>query len=376
LEIGQLGGERGPASTGKWPCRRHCGGMFTGGEAFAPAPHRPMSRLGRQRWASAAGESDTHQAQAAQCRGRQHLVALDGATATAAAATEGHFRTAATVLPVRVSSTIPSQLSRKSAARAVTAATVMCSSPYEHRHSAETSPGLQRVASSATTAATSRDQPIVFFFDVMDTLVCDPFFKDMHLHFGFAKREDFLAAKHPETWIRFERGELSVTDLEHLFFRPLHTLPLHLAKHARFNARRFEAYLRESYRFMDEGIEPLLEWLASRQPPGTLHILSNYPCYYRFIEEKLGLSRYLSWTAVSCETGLRKPDPRAYAEAATRAGASASQFVLIDDQKRNIDGALAAGFGAAILYPGTSSALRSLLEEFLDGNNVDKKVGF
>ena len=41
---------------------------------------------------------------------------------------------------------------------------------------------------------------------------------------------------------------------------------------------------------------------------------------YCMIEEKLELSRYIEWTAVSCHTGFRKPDLKAYAAASTRAG--------------------------------------------------------
>jgi len=31
-----------------------------------------------------------------------------------------------------------------------------------------------------------------------------------------------------------------------------------------------------------------------------VHALSNYPCWYHIIEEKLQLSRFLSWTFISC----------------------------------------------------------------------------
>ena len=43
----------------------------------------------------------------------------------------------------------------------------------------------------------------------------------------------------------------------------------------------------------------------------AMHTLSNYAPWYRQIEQRLGLSRYLPWTFVSCETGSRKPEPQA-----------------------------------------------------------------
>jgi FMN phosphatase YigB (HAD superfamily) len=226
----------------------------------------------------------------------------------------------------------------------------------------------QRKAKRNHLVAAASIQPKALFFDIMGTLVRDPFFDDMYQHFGFATHGDFIVAKHPETWIRFERGEISVAELASVFFRPQEELAPALAQYAHFDTERFESYLRESYAFIDEEMESLLAWIASKRPRYSIHAFSNYPCYYKLIEEKLVLSRYLSWTAVSCETGMRKPDCEAYLEAARRADVPPAQCVLIDDQPRNIEGARKAGFGAAILFPGSSAALRSRLEEFFAGS--------
>lgn len=43
---------------------------------------------------------------------------------------------------------------------------------------------------------------------LQDTLVYDPFFEHMGPHFGMTFKE-LLAAKHPTTWLEFERGEVS-----------------------------------------------------------------------------------------------------------------------------------------------------------------------
>jgi putative hydrolase of the HAD superfamily len=52
---------------------------------------------------------------------------------------------------------------------------------------------------------------------------------------------------------------------------------------------------------------------------------------------------------VSSELGLRKPDPEAFAEVASRAGFSPSEFLFFDDTSENVDGARAAGMQAVLV---------------------------
>ncbi|KAK4531565.1 hypothetical protein CCYA_CCYA08G2422 [Cyanidiococcus yangmingshanensis] len=254
--------------------------------------------------------------------------------------------------------------------RRETSRIAMRSSADDHSAPVSGASDQQDQAEYQSVRVTASTPSKAFFFDIMGTLVRDPFFEDMYRHFGFATHADFIAAKHPETWIRFERGEVSATELARLFFRPRQTLSPALARYAKFDPDRFESYLRDSYAFLDEGMESLLAWLASKRPRYTVHAFSNYPRYYRLIEEKLNLSRYLHWTAVSCEIGVRKPAPEAYIEAARRAGVPLSHCVLIDDQQRNVEGARKAGFGAAILFPGTSASLWPQLRALLDDQDA------
>ena len=64
--------------------------------------------------------------------------------------------------------------------------------------------------------------------------------------------------------------------------------------------------------------------------------------WYREIEQKLELSRYAPWTIVSCETGLRKPDIRAYQNACRLLDVAAEQCLFVDDRTKNCRGAEAA----------------------------------
>ncbi|NIH87334.1 HAD-IA family hydrolase [Amycolatopsis granulosa] len=55
------------------------------------------------------------------------------------------------------------------------------------------------------------------------------------------------------------------------------------------------------------------------------------------------LARYFDVFVFSGEVGLAKPDPRVFHLTAGRLGLPASACVMVDDSRRNIDGATAAG---------------------------------
>jgi HAD superfamily hydrolase (TIGR01509 family) len=179
--------------------------------------------------------------------------------------------------------------------------------------------------------AFSERRPIVLF-DVMDTLVHEPFFAEMPAFFGLSL-EGLQAAKHPTAWIEFELGHLSEEQFLARFFRDGRA----------FDRAAFLDTVRASYRWLP-GMEELLAALAARGH--ALHALSNYPEWYGMIEERLALSRYLAWSFVSCRTGVRKPDPRAFLGAAASLGVAPGECLFIDDRERNCAAARALGMPA------------------------------
>jgi FMN hydrolase / 5-amino-6-(5-phospho-D-ribitylamino)uracil phosphatase len=188
--------------------------------------------------------------------------------------------------------------------------------------------------------------PKVILWDVMDTLVVDPFRHVMPAFFGMTLAE-MLAQKHPSNWARFEKSELSEAEFLPAFFEDCRP----------FDGDGFKACVRESYRWI-EGIEPLLVALSARGV--EMHTLSNYPEWYAWIEERLGLSRYVRWTFVSCRTGLRKPDPAAYEHAATQLGLAPEALLFIDDRRGNCEAARSIGM-PAIHFEGDVAALERRL---------------
>lgn len=190
----------------------------------------------------------------------------------------------------------------------------------------------------------------ILLWDVMGTLVHDPFFLEMPEFFGLSF-EELLAVKHPSAWVEFERGEISEKDFLASFF----------ADEREFDREAFVSLVRASYRWLP-GLEELLEELhgAGR----SMHAFSNYPVWYRLIEERLGLSRFLDWTFVSCRTGLRKPDAAAYAQALDTLGVAAERCVFIDDRAGNCEAARDHGI-RSVVFEGVEPLRASLREEGL-----------
>lgn len=165
----------------------------------------------------------------------------------------------------------------------------------------------------------------------MDTLVHDPF-HHMPAYFGMEFRE-LLAQLHPSAWVNFEKGLLTQDEFLANFFGDGRV----------WDQSGFVAFVRQKYRWI-EGIPELLADL--READVELHTLSNYPVWWQMIEEELRLSEKVAWTFVSCNFGVRKPDPQAYLQAASAAGRAPQTCVFVDDRTSNCDAAAATGMAA------------------------------
>ncbi|MSR61524.1 MAG: hypothetical protein EXS08_03625 [Planctomycetes bacterium] len=179
----------------------------------------------------------------------------------------------------------------------------------------------------------------VLLFDVMDTLVYEPFHREMPAFFGLSF-DELMAAKHPLAWVEFELGHLSEEGFLRTFFRDGRV----------FDHAAFKRVVIEAYRWLP-GMDALLGELAAQGE--RIHALSNYPFWYREIEARLGLSRYLAWSFVSCDTGVRKPDERAFTGPAERLGVEPGACLLIDDRESNCAAARRTGMDA-VCFTGAS----------------------
>lgn len=182
-------------------------------------------------------------------------------------------------------------------------------------------------------------------WDVMSTLVHDPIFTAGPRVFGCPVRELFGRLS-GQAWIDFELGAI---DEATYFQRWIKAGPAP-------DPTTFLAEMNADYAWLP-GVEALLAELQAQGVP--MHVLSNYPPWWRRIEARLGVSRYVQWTAVSCEVGLRKPDPAVYHEAARRAGLAPAELVFVDDRAGNVEAARGIGM-AGVVFEG-AAALRAEL---------------
>ncbi|MCA9548600.1 MAG: HAD family phosphatase [Myxococcales bacterium] len=177
----------------------------------------------------------------------------------------------------------------------------------------------------------------VILWDVMSTLVEEPFYAAMPAFFGM-DLPTLLQEKHPTAWIDFEAGRLDEAAYLACFFKDGRAV----------DGEGLKAALRAAYAWMP-GVEAVLADLKAAAVP--MYALSNYAPWYRIIEDELALSRYLGWDFVSCETGHRKPDPEAYLHAARSLGVPTCDCVFVDDREENVVAAEAVGMQGILRGP-------------------------
>lgn len=169
-------------------------------------------------------------------------------------------------------------------------------------------------------------------WDVMDTLVADPFREVMPAFFGLSLRT-LLEVKSPTAWITFERGAIDEATYFATAFRDGRA----------FDGPGFREAMLSGAAWLP-GMEALLFGLGDaegRRPP--MVALSNYPVWFEDLDARLGLSRCLDARWVSYRTTWRKPAPEAYLGPARAYGVDPSRCLFIDDREQNVAAARALG---------------------------------
>lgn len=194
--------------------------------------------------------------------------------------------------------------------------------------SSSSSSSVSNCSSSSSGDKGKRKVPILLF-DIMDTIVRDPFYHDVTAFFRMSLKE-LIECKHPTAWIEFEKGLIDEMELARIFFKDERT----------FDLEGLKDCMRRGYSYI-EGVEALLKDL--KQNNYEMHAFTNYPIWYNIIEDKLKLSSYLSWTFCSCITGKRKPDPDFYSEVLKHLQVEPANCIFIDDRLKNVEAAVEAG---------------------------------
>ena len=170
-------------------------------------------------------------------------------------------------------------------------------------------------------------------FDVMDTLLADPFRAALEAATGLTVRE-LMTRRDPAVYPAFERGEISESAYwDH-----------HAALGVEVDPAAFHAVRRAGTRWLP-GMESLLLELEGR----VLRVgASNYPVW---IEELIEgpLAGRLDRVVASCHLGARKPHHAFYERLLTHLDLSAAAVAFVDDREVNVVAAREVGMSAHLV---------------------------
>lgn len=182
----------------------------------------------------------------------------------------------------------------------------------------------------------------ILLLDVMSTLVSEPFIEDVPRFLGLSL-DELRAQRCHDAYLQFERGQIGEVEYGQRFFSSGEPLDLEGMK----------ATLHRSVELLP-GVPEVLDRCKAAGLP--MYALSNYSEWYRVIDAKTGLSRWLDWSFVSCRTGYRKPEPEAYLGPCETLGVSPQSCVFVDDRASNVDAAERVGMRTILRAPETDLA--------------------
>lgn len=170
----------------------------------------------------------------------------------------------------------------------------------------------------------------VVAFDLMDTVVRDPFREALRAATGLPL-EELFARRPPHVYPAFERDELE----EAAYWAMYDDLGVEVDP-AEFHRVRLEGTT-----FID-GMAELLDQLAGRVVRATA---SNYPRWIDDLADTLLAGRFDEIVA-SCHLGARKPDTEFYERLLERVAHGPDEVLFIDDRAVNVEAAREVGIAA------------------------------
>jgi 2-haloacid dehalogenase len=176
---------------------------------------------------------------------------------------------------------------------------------------------------------------MILIFDLMDTIIDDPFYANFFNKLNKEQKKYWLSIKNHEAYILFEEGKIleneyvnqsykkdpreyqlpSVLKMKKMMFRQIHYLP---------------------------GIEELFEKIHQCKKELNIYTIlaSNYSQWYHEIFfKKKELNDWFDYIFFSCEMGIRKPDERFYRviyESLPDVFNDQEVVLFFDDKKENL----------------------------------------
>jgi len=183
---------------------------------------------------------------------------------------------------------------------------------------------------------------VLILFDMMDTLLDDPFFRAVHRLMDDAALRRWARLRNPQAFLDFEAGLIGEARYYRDFFQPgvdIAGLP---------TPQRLKKEMMKEVSWLP-GIPELLRRI--RQPMG---LASNYSLWYRDIfQKRRDLPQFFDYFFFSCEVGHRKPD-RAFFQTAHEALIERwenhqTEIIFFDDREENLIEPAALGWHTILI---------------------------
>lgn len=192
-------------------------------------------------------------------------------------------------------------------------------------------------------------------FDLMDTLLVDPFFPVIHrMCRSDEEIKHWSADRSPGMFEAFESGKISEAGYFRQFYR--HN------DHNWWRPEKIKKYMFRQIRFV-EGMKELFEDVLKSGEVQT-GIASNYSGWYSEVlrlRPEIEMADYLFF---SCELGVRKPDSEFYRMIQDSVGIAPDQIIFIDDRLKNTKAAEKEGWGT-FLFDGSSGSVKKIRQLFV-----------
>lgn len=195
---------------------------------------------------------------------------------------------------------------------------------------------------------------VLFAFDLMDTLIKDPFHSALYKLLPSESREKFIQGREREAFIEFEKGRIEEEEFFERFYLPEYRntdLP---------DPRKIKELMFVKVRLIAETVEivKLLKANGNR-----LVLASNYSTWYKELQKFPEMQEVFSQfdqLYFSCELGARKPAEEYFQWIQT--DFPGMRYVLIDDNASNVEAAEFMGWDTFQFNPKTPSDLREFFK--------------
>lgn len=227
------------------------------------------------------------------------------------------------------------------------------------------------VRACAVRAVLHRDLVHVVLFDMMDTLIEDPFYLAVRHLMDEDARARWTAARNPAAFLRFEAGLCTESEYFRSFFRDGRT-PEGLPSPARLKKR-----MMRDVHWLPGVVEVLRRLGAVRETKADvrLGLASNYSYWYRDIfRSRRDLPGFFDLFFFSCEVGHRKPSMPFFTivDQSLRA-AGASSVLFFDDREENLR--IPRELGWSAVHVDEKQRASSVIEEALVSRGLIPDVG-